>query len=99
MSKNDQWFNVNSTGRVLSGDGASFPQWAEPDFVDEMTLIDDARGETDQPLRTALVGWDVAPSSSLKGTAPSRKRGKIVAEYFSPNNGMSRLEIGIEREF
>jgi hypothetical protein len=103
ISKRDEWysFGTATTGRVLdSANGTTFPQYIEPDLSTEMTLIDDVRGEAGEaPLRVALVGWDSAPGSSLKGTKATRKRARVMAEYMSEDFGMTRLELGIEREF
>ena len=90
----DPYFLTNRMGN------ANFPQWVQPEFVSEMTVVDDDRGETGAPLRTALVGWVTAPGASLKGTTKStRKRAMVISEYISPLNGMMRLELGVEREF
>jgi len=56
-------------------------------------LID--RGEQNN-LRVAFVGWDKSGSSL---TLPSRStwKGRLIAEYVSPNNGIMRMEIGIRK--
>jgi hypothetical protein len=100
--KKDDWYDFGPTvtGRVLSDPNSSgFPQWIEPTLSTEMDLIDDVRKDTNAPLRVALVGWESAPGSSLKGTKATRKRARVLAEYMSDDYGMTRLELGIEREF
>jgi hypothetical protein len=107
-------FGTLGAGRVLTGTGTNvsdpflgvnrigsttYPQWVEPFCATELTLIDDVRDETGSPLRATVVGWVSAPGSSLKLTKATRKRARVLAEYVSPNYGMSRLELGIEREF
>jgi len=57
------------------------------------------RGEAADTLRMAVVGWESAPLSSKKITHATRRRAWVRAEYVSPNYGMTRLEVGIERSF
>ncbi len=98
--KQDAWYHFGTVGRVMTDpDATGFPQWIEPDIASEMDLIDDIRGDTNAPLRVALVGWESAPGSSLKGSKTTRKRGRVLAEYMSDDFGLMRLELGIEREF
>lgn len=112
LSYHDAWYNIGAdgAGQIFTGDGTAFPQytWPGDDFFAENTIaspsgdltIIDNRGEADDtPLRMALVGWDAAPGSSLKATTATRKKARILAEYVSPNYGMMRLEIGLERAF
>ena len=86
------------TGNPITGSTA-FPQWIQPDVATDLTTIANVRRETGSPLRAALVGWVSAPGSSLKGTKATRKQAKVMAEYVSPDYGMARIELGIEREF
>jgi hypothetical protein len=111
-SYHDAWYDIGvaGAGRLFTGDGTAFPQytWPGDDFFAENTTaspsgdltILDIRGEAgDTPLRMALVGWDAAPGSSLKVTAATRKKARVLAEYVSPNYGLMRLEIGLERAY
>jgi type II secretory pathway pseudopilin PulG len=102
--KKDDWYDFGTTniGRVLDDpddDPTTFPQYIEPELTTDMTLIEDVRGDTGAPLRIALVGWESAPGSSLRSTMPTRKRARVMAEYMSEDFGMTRLELGIEREY
>jgi hypothetical protein len=94
---------TDSLGITWTGSNTFSPtecQWVQPECATDMNLIDTIRGEnSDSPLRVALVGWEAAPGASLKGTKATRKRGAIMAEYVSPDYGLMRLEVGIEREF
>lgn len=100
-SKNDDWYDPASLGRVLDGDGTAFPQYRVPTFLDDVTMIDDVRAEGNDPLRVALVGWAPSRRGSIKQFASQavRLEGRVMAEYASADYGVTRLEVGIEREF
>lgn len=91
------WYDEMYAGRVLDADA----NWMVPNSVlnDNLSLINTRGEKGNNPLRVALVGWDAAPGSSLKYTGATRKKGRILAEYVSPDNGLVRLEVGIERKF
>ncbi len=104
-----------SSSRVLLGTGTTvtdtydasvhwqgsttFPQWIAPDCATSLKLINDIRGNPNNTLRVCLVGWEPVTGGSLKGSKASPKRGYIMAEYVSPDYGMMRLEVGIQRSF
>lgn len=106
-SKRDQWyaFGTEIMGQVLDGNGTSFPQYVVPnaDFLNGLNLIDGVRGEALNSLRTALVGWKVEGGYGIGLVGVSEtsvmREGKILSEYVSSNFGMTRLEVGIKREF
>lgn len=65
----------------------------------DLTILD-TRGETDDiPLRMALVGWEVVQGAPIDVIGETRMKARILAEYVSPNYGLIRLEIGLERNF
>lgn len=80
---------------------------ADPTVSDEMLdlLIErgewaDGNAEAASPIRYAMVGWNSAPGSSLKTTSGiNRRTAELLAEYVSPNFGVTRLTVGLERNF
>lgn len=98
--KNDDWYDTTSFGRVLDGAANVFPQYRVPTFINDTTLITGVRTETGNPLRVALVGWAPAGGSiKLFASQSIRLQGRVMAEYASEDYGVTRLEMGIEREF
>ncbi len=99
--KNDDWYDTASLGRVLDGAPNVFPQYRVPRFINDTTLINGVRAEAGDPLRVALVGWLPAAGGSIKLYASQsiRLEGRVMAEYASEDYGVTRLEMGIEREF
>jgi len=104
-NKDTDWYSRTS-GRVLDPADTNL-NLKVPDINASSSIFPSAilttRGEIDlDVMQMALVGWQAASSggqTSLKATGPVRRSGRILAEYISPQNGMVRLEIGLERIF
>jgi hypothetical protein len=103
-SKRNAWYHPNTRDHVLDGDQTAippqFPQYIVPELLNDITLLN-TRGEAGGSLRVAMVGWEPAKSGlwSLKVTSKPRRAARIMAEYVSPDYGVARLEMGIERQF
>ncbi len=104
-NKDSAWYS-QSSGRALDTTDANL-NLTVPDFAVSTSTSANSilatRGELDKGyLQMALIGWEPAASTGgngLKATGPVRRAGRILAEYMSPNHGMVRLEIGLERIF
>ena len=98
------WYGL--TAQMLNANNSLVPDMIINDNPGSVAILEN-RGEDDAGgLRMAVVGWGVAPGGSLKMNGPSRKRGRVIGEYFSTDAGgtdngygMLRMEIGVERVF
>ena len=99
------WYNPMTAG-ILDNTNSVVPDMVLNDNADSISILQ-TRGEDDTgSLRIAVVGWESAPGASLKATGPTRKSGRILAEYISTDAGgddngygIIRMEIGVERVF
>ena len=99
-----KWCSKTSNGPVLNEDNSVVPEGVLKGTEKENIILSQ-RGELYEgdlsavPIRYTVVGWEVAPGCTLKATKPSRRSGRILAEYVSDDCGLIRLEIGVERKF
>lgn len=102
----DDWWNPAFAGRLLDATNSEAPTILTRDIDGAMRNLLITRGEwtvggdpDDSPVRYALLGWRAAPGSSLKLTVASRRAGEVLTEYVSDTHGVTRLAIGLERDF
>jgi hypothetical protein len=99
------WYAEDSATQ-LNANNSVIPDLVSNNNTNSMSMLNIRGEEGAGNLRVAVVGWEGAPGASLKATGPTRKAGRVLAEYVSAdaggnsnNYGMLRMEIGVERVF
>ena len=102
----DDWYNSGFAGRLLDANNSDIPELISNNNTNSVSTLNTRGEEGNGNLRIAIVGWEGAPGASLKSAGPTRKAGRIIAEYVSADGsddangyGMLRMEIGVERVF
>lgn len=102
----DDWWDPAFAGRLLDDTNSQAPSILTRDIDGAMRDLLITRGEwvaggdpDDSPIRYALLGWRSAPGSSLKLTVANRRAAEVLTEYVSDTYGVTRLTMGLERDF
>lgn len=97
----ESWYNPADTGHLLNSANSEVPLSIQ-DETNGIQLLN-IRGEANESIRYALVGWEFKTGGStnlnLMSGQPILRTANILTEYMSEDNGVIRLTVGVERAF
>ncbi len=101
------WYNRAHVGPILTAANSTVPDSVTTNDIDVLTqrgYVYDAAHPELSPIRYALVGWDYVTEGGEsiavnQPGVPTIKKADLLVEYLSPDYGIIRLIVGVQKQF